>query len=87
MLTSARLQTEQYTWNYLQDISRQTVVCSPAPAYKDTFEILQLADTYSPDDNSLDTCIRDLEAGIADVVAYDEPTLHAILAANSTQVC
>ena len=34
--------------------------------YKDTFEVLLLSDTYTPDDNSLDTCIGELLAGQCD---------------------
>ena len=84
MLTSARLENTLYRWTLLQDISRETVVCCPAPAYKSSFDVLRLAQTYSPDDNSLDSCMADLFSGVCDVVAYDEPVLQAQMIRNTS---
>ncbi len=37
-----------------------------------------------PADQTLDSCLRDLEAGLCEVVAYDEPILQNVLANNAT---
>ena len=87
-LTEARLVTASYKRDTLTaaGVDGSTKVCTPSSAYPNEYDVLKAADTYVAPDNSLSTCLRDLEDGKCEIVVYDEPTLRAARKANSTML-
>ena len=87
-LTEARLVTASYRRDTLTaaSVDASTKICTPSSAYPKEYDVLKTADTYVAPDNSLSTCLRDLEEGKCEIAVYDEPTLRAARKANSTML-